>query len=66
MTDNGNGTEIAKDVLPESHQKFGGYALKNINARLCLEYGSASSLSFVSKPGEGTKVSFKINLDKMK
>lgn len=64
VTDNGIGTEISGS-LPKSKSPSDGYALKNVNERLCLEYGSTAALSFTSKPGEGTVVSFRISKSKM-
>ena len=65
VEDNGRGFALTDNVLPHSQRKDGGYALKNVNERLILEYGEESALRFVSAPGEGTTVSFKIALQKL-
>ncbi len=65
VEDNGRGFALTDNVLPHSQRKDGGYALKNVNERLILEYGEESALRFVSAPGEGTVVSFRIAQRKM-
>lgn len=65
VADNGVGIELTEGSLPTSNHKDGGYALRNINERLCLEYGPAAGLTFESRPNQGTVVSFRIERQRM-
>ena len=60
VTDDGVGFYV--DPTQKLHDKGDshGYAVRNINQRLHLYYGSQCSLHYQSTPGEGTTVSFLI------
>ncbi len=66
VEDNGRGMEVESDALPQSESRSGGYALKNVNERLILEYGSGSALAFASSTGSGTTVRFRIEKAQMR
>lgn len=66
VEDNGRGIEGEPESLPRSENRSGGYALKNVNERLTLEYGSGSALTFVSRAGSGTTVKFRIGKEQMR
>lgn len=66
VEDNGRGFAVEPDSLPENENRSGGYALKNVNERLTLEYGGGSALTFLSMAGSGTTVRFRIEKAQMR
>lgn len=58
VIDNGTGFDV-NSVLPHKT----GYALKNINERIRLQYGPGFGLTIHSEVGKGTTVSLKIGLE---
>ncbi len=65
VEDNGNGFVYEdRTKLPQSESKTGGVGLYNVNQRLIMQYGTESALQINSEVDVGTRVNFKIKIEK--
>lgn len=70
VEDDGNGIPEDKlnRIIQEMHTfekvEGSGYALKNIREQIRITYGDGYPISIESKPGKGTRVSFRIPLER--
>lgn len=60
ITDDGIGMEEHEVASIISEKRSRGYGIHNINERLVLHYGESARLSYKSKIGKGTQVTFRI------